>query len=177
MSEEKREFSESADNIVPTGMEYNVFDCNTNSNTDTRNMNREYLKRIYKEDMDFLNKDVRMTRSDYISEYNKIEEYYKQTQKECLKDFLAVFAIAAFCSLLYYFLTYLHNNISSFVITNILTMAVIACKLASIIICVSLVLAVAKKLAKAGKTKQKSLDLLERKKQELMLLGLYDLSN
>ena len=39
-------------------------------------MNRDYLNQIYKEDMSFLNKDVRMTRTEYYKELNDIEKTY-----------------------------------------------------------------------------------------------------
>lgn len=160
------------------GMDYDVFSENADLNpAPAKPINREYLDRLYKDGIEISEDTIRMTRSDYISGYNKICEDYKNAKKECLKDFLWIFVIAVFFTLLYNFLKYLHINIMSVVVTNVLTMAVIACALSSRIICVFLFFSVIKKLSKAKKAKQKSLDRLEQRKQELMVLGLYDLSN
>lgn len=74
--EEKREFSETVNNEVPEGAEYDVFECNVKTFLESHEMNRDYLKHIYKEDMSFLNKDVRMTRTEYYKELNDIENTY-----------------------------------------------------------------------------------------------------
>lgn len=78
--EEKRYFSEATDNELPEGIEYDVFSENTaESRLKAETMNRDYLTGLYKEDMEFLNKDIRMTRTGYIREYNIIQE-------NCVKD-------------------------------------------------------------------------------------------
>ncbi len=161
-----------------SGMEYDVFSENADLNPAPKKpINREYLDGIYNGGIEFSEDTVFMTRSDYISAYNRIEDTYLETKKECLKDCLVVLLIAAFFVILNNFLSYLRNNIMSFVVTNVLTMAVIASKLGSIIICAVLFISLIKKHINAKKTRQKTLDLLEKRKQELMLMGLYDLSN
>lgn len=161
-----------------SGMEYDVFSENADLNPAPKMpINREYLDGIYNGGIEFSEDTVFMTRSDYISSYNRIEEDYCETKKECLKDCLIVLLIAAFFVILNNFLSYLRGNIMSFVVTNVLTMAVIASKLGSIIICAVLLISIIKKNIKAKKARQKSLELLERKKKDLMLMGLYDLSN
>lgn len=171
--------SESSENEQENvGMEYNVFSENADLNPiPKREINREYLDRIYDGGIEIPEGTILMTRSDYISSYNRIEENFREAKKEILKDSFWVLLVVAFSVLVYNFLSYLHDNIMSFVITNVLTMAVTACDLGSKIICAFLIISLIKKFIKAKKARQKSLDLLERKKKDLMLLGLYDLSN
>lgn len=177
-SKSKNAIEGADDSSENSGMEYDVFSENTIPNSDSKKpISREYLDRIYDGGLEFSEDTILMKRSDYISEYNRIEENYRETIKETLKDFLIVLLVAVFFLILYNFLKYLHANISSVVVTNVLTMAVIACQLGSIILCAFLVISLIKKYIKAKKARQKSLDLLERKKKDLMLLGLYDLSN
>ena len=78
---EKREFSETIDNEVPQGADYDVFECNVKTFLESHEMNRDYLNQIYKEDMSFLNKDVRMTRTEYFKEVDKINESYDKEEK------------------------------------------------------------------------------------------------
>lgn len=177
-SKGKNAIESADDSSENSGMEYDVFSENTIPNSDSKKpINREYLDRIYDGGLEFSEDTILMTRSDYISAYNRIEENYREAKQEILKDCLSVSLVAAFSVILFNFLTYLRNNIMSFVVTNVLTMAVIACRLGSIILCAFLVISLIKKYIKAKKARQKSLDLLERKKKDLMLLGLYDLSN
>lgn len=171
--------SEGADDSSENGgMQYDVFSENFDPDSvPKREINREYLDTIYEGGLEIPEDTIFMKRSDYISEFNKIEENYRETKKECLKDCLIVLLMAVFFVILNNFLSYLHDNISSFVVTNVLTMAVIASKLGSIIICAVLLISIIKKIIKAKKARQKSLELLERKKKDFMLMGLYDLSN
>ncbi len=178
-SAESKSASENSEAVQEnSGMEYDVFSENADLNpAPKRPINREYLDGIYNGGLEIPEETILMKRSDYIAAYNKVEENYREAKKETLKDCLVVLLIAVFFVILNNFLSYLHNNIMSFVVTNVLTMAVIACEISSKIICALLVISLIKKYVKAKKARQKSLDLLERKKQDLMLMGLYDLSN
>ena len=71
-------FSETVNNTLPDGDHYDVFSENTAKNKiEAEQINRDYLKHIYNEDMSFLNKDVRMTRMQYLRETDKLNTYFK----------------------------------------------------------------------------------------------------
>ncbi len=63
------------DNPEQSGSFNGMFDENTSDYIITQNMNRDYLWSIYNDDMDSLNKEIRMTRSDYIRRRVQIEKY------------------------------------------------------------------------------------------------------
>lgn len=95
MSENENEnnavFSETVDNTLPEGNDYDVFSENTAKNRiETEQINRDYLKHIYKEDMSFLNKDVRMTRMQYLSDVDRIHSHFKKEQKTYKKNFIFI---------------------------------------------------------------------------------------
>lgn len=95
MSENENEnnavFSETVDNTLPEGNDYDVFSENTAKNRiETEQINRDYLKHIYKEDMSFLNKDVRMTRMQYLSDVDRIHSHFKEEQKTYKKNFIFI---------------------------------------------------------------------------------------
>ena len=73
--------------------DYNsIFDQNNLSFAQEENMNRDYLYQIYNDDMDSLNKEIRMTRTQYLQKYQKIEESFEKEIKQ-YKKHLVVFAI------------------------------------------------------------------------------------
>lgn len=82
VNDEENNHFETADNKLPDGVEYDVFSENTaKSRIKAEGMNRDYLKHIYKEDMEFLNKDVRMTRTGYLRDLDTVESTYKKETK------------------------------------------------------------------------------------------------
>ena len=84
-------FSETVDNTAPEGAEYDVFSENTAKNKiEAEQINRDYLNHIYKEDMSFLNKDVRMTRMQYLAEADRIHSHFKEEQKTYKKSFIFI---------------------------------------------------------------------------------------
>lgn len=107
MSEEnKRDFIKNSDNTVPEGADYDVFSENTAENTIvTENIKRDYLKAIFNDKMECLNKDIRMTRSEYISQYNKIKDSYEKERK-LLKKFMIVHTVILVMSALIFILMF-----------------------------------------------------------------------
>ena len=84
-------FSETVDNTAPDGAEYDVFSENTAKNRiEAEQINRDYLKHIYNEDMSFLNKDVRMTRMQYLADMDRIHSHFKEEQKTYKKNFIFI---------------------------------------------------------------------------------------
>lgn len=84
-------FSETVDNTAPEGAEYDVFSENTAKNRiEAEQINRDYLKHIYNEDMSFLNKDVRMTRMQYLADMDGIHSHFKAEQKIYKKNFIFI---------------------------------------------------------------------------------------
>lgn len=68
---------------------------NIDTFSESEKMDRTYLKELYGENMDFLNKEVRMTRSEYISKYNEIGKNYSERKRELLKSLAVVVAVYA----------------------------------------------------------------------------------
>ena len=74
--------------------DYNsIFDQNTQGFLEEENMNRDYLQMIYHDDMDCLNKEIRMTRTQYLNEMMDIEEHYVKEEKAGKKRLLIFFII------------------------------------------------------------------------------------
>lgn len=77
-----------------------MFENNPDTFSEGEQMNRDYLVHLYNEDMSFLNKEIRMTRSGYIKMYSDIESSYQNRKKETTKQLIPmvimyVIAIAA----------------------------------------------------------------------------------
>ncbi len=73
-----------------------MFDQNVNSFTEGETMNRDYLNSIYGENMDFLNKEVRLTRTKYYEMREKEEKRFSDSikqERKRLAIFLIVYAI------------------------------------------------------------------------------------
>lgn len=65
-----------------------MFENNLNTFGEGEQMNRDYLVHLYNEDMSFLNKEIRMTRSGYIKMYSDIESSYQNRKKETTKQLI-----------------------------------------------------------------------------------------
>lgn len=86
MNEKENNFSETVDNQIPDGVQYDIFSENTNESLiEAENMNRDYLNHIYKEDMSCLNKEVRMTRMQYLREIDELNSYFEAEKKKFKK--------------------------------------------------------------------------------------------
>ena len=78
-------------------------------------MDRAYLKELYGEDMDFLNKEVRMTRSQYISSYNSISKAYSVRKRETVKSLIPIAVLYAVAIAVAVFLRAVSNEFYSLV--------------------------------------------------------------
>lgn len=65
-----------------------MFENNPDTFSEGDQMNRDYLVHLYNEDMSFLNKEIRMTRSGYIKMYSDIESSYQNRKKETTKQLI-----------------------------------------------------------------------------------------
>ena len=65
-----------------------MFENNPDTFIEGEQMNRDYLVHLYNEDMSFLNKEIRMTRSGYIKMYSDIESSYQNRKKETTKQLI-----------------------------------------------------------------------------------------
>lgn len=81
-----------------------MFENNPDTFIEGEQMNRDYLVHLYNEDMSFLNKEIRMTRSGYIKMYSDIESSYQNRKKETTKQlipmvimYVIAIALAIFC--------------------------------------------------------------------------------
>ena len=73
--------------------DYNsIFDQNNSDFLKEDNMNRDYLQAIYNDEMESLNKEIRMTRTQYYQKHQKIEDDFAKEIK-MYKKHLAIFAI------------------------------------------------------------------------------------
>ncbi|MDE5994962.1 MAG: hypothetical protein K2G60_05555 [Oscillospiraceae bacterium] len=201
MNENSNNFSETVDNKVPEGIEYDIFSENTaNDLARAESMNRDYLKHIYKEDMSFLNKEVRMTRTQYLHDINKLNTFFTAEKKRFYKYFVLITVVLLVgltvgiwawyewykCWVLYraaYADFYIGNAVFTMKeIEGIHVLGVIYGALGS----AALVLGVTqfgffgygyyKKLKALERYRNRSLDTLECRKKEAMLLGQYDAS-
>lgn len=170
-----------SENIPESGSKYDystVFDCNgSTEQSKEKYENREYLKGIYKngEELDSsLNKDIRYTRSQYLKDFETIENNYNgdiRLQKKSIAVSVAGGVILLILGILFFKLagagamwaTYSFMWLAGY-LTIIIALAVP----------VFLIIGFVRKISKLKKAKERSVDMLETKKKEHMLSGTYD---
>lgn len=192
-------FSEARDNTMPEGKAYDVFSENTVENIfEAEEMNRDYLKHMYNEDMSFLNKEVRMTRMQYLREIDKLDTYYKAEKKRFYKYVLlitVVFLVGLTVGIWAWYewykcwVLYRAAYADFYIGKAVFTMKEIKgihamCAIYGTLGSVALVLGVPqfgffgygyyKKIKHLERYKKRALDSLETRKKESMLLGHYD---
>lgn len=166
-----------ANDLPKDESEYDVFSENPDTNPEpSKPVTREYLDRLYNGEVDFSEIQVRMTRSDYIAEYNRINEHCNKEIKKILKNFLWATLIVAFSIFTIRFMIFLQTNLGEFIymIFNGLKLGAIT---AIIVVSTFFILSTVKSIKKAKETQRKALERLEQRKEELMVLGLYDTAN
>ncbi len=186
-SEEKEDISHLANRM---------FDQNVNSFTEGETMNRDYLHRIYGEEMDFLNKEVRLTRTKYYEMCEEIEKtFLENIQYEKKKMLilsiifvaLILFSIVSFCVSADSFDVYheIHNlsfyeYVDKSVARAYWAQGGLFFGIGWIVLVVSVslfgafVYSTIKNIRQYKKKKERALQNLEENKREKMLLGLYD---
>lgn len=149
-----------------------------------QNLNREYLNVLYQGGIDLSKDDIRLTRSDYIADYNRINEYYYGEKKKCKKNFLGVAIIFAFGIAVLYIIELLQLNTPVEIVPRvvnpiyrILNGIRAGVFVANPIVSGFFFISTIKSMKNIKKSRKKAIDRLEQRKQELMILGLYDLSN
>lgn len=147
-------------------------------------INREYLDRLYKGGIEISEDTILMTRSDYIADYNRINEYYDGEKKKCKKNFLGVAIIFAFGIAVLYIIELLQLNTPVEIVPRvvnpiyrILNGIRAGVFVANPIVSGFFFISTIKSMKNIKKSRKKAIDRLEQRKQELMILGLYDLSN
>ena len=93
MEENNKKLSENTANENKSEVKINMFENNLNTFSEGEQMNRDYLVHLYNEDMSFLNKEIRMTRSGYIKMYSDIESSYQNRKKETTKQLIPMVII------------------------------------------------------------------------------------
>lgn len=171
------EKNEKANDLPKDEIEYDMFSENIDTNPEpSKPVTREYLDRLYTGGIEISDAEIRMTRSDYIAEYNKINEHYNKEIKKILKNFLWAAFIIAFSIFILYFIIFLQTNLGQiiYIIFNGLKFGAIT---AMITVSAFFILSTVKSIKKAKETQKKALERLEQRKNEFMVLGLYDTAN
>lgn len=185
-AEKKNENSEAsqgkADDLPKDEFEYDVFSENPVTNPEPpKPVTREYLDRLYNGEVDFSETQALMTRSDYIAEYNRINEHDKKEKRKCKINFFCTMLIAAFGISVIHIIKLLQINLDIDAQTQYLYMILNGLRFGAIvatpIISGFLLVSSIKSVKKAKETQRKALERLEQRKEELMVLGLYDTAN
>ena len=93
MEDNNKKLSEKTANENKSEVKINMFENNLNTFSEGEQMNRDYLVHLYNEDMSFLNKEIRITRSGYIKMYSDIESSYQNRKKETTKQLIPMVII------------------------------------------------------------------------------------
>ena len=187
MAEEKPDISH-----IPNS----IFDQNVNNFTESETMNREYLQRIYGESMDFLNKEVRLTRTKHYEMREKIENSFDEKLQYEKKKMLVLsivfavlilFAVISFCVSAHSFDVYHELCDISFYewvdkkdVRAYWAMGGLFFGIGWIVLVTSVtifgafVYSTIKNVKQYKKKKERAIQNLEETKHEQMLLGLYD---
>lgn len=173
---------EKADDLPKDEIEYDMFSENIDTNPEpSKPVNREYLDSLYTGGIDISDAEIRMTRSDYIAEYNRINEHDKKEKRKCKINFFCTMLIAAFGISVIHIIKLLQINLDIDAQTQYLYMILNGLRFGAIvatpIISGFLLVSSIKSIKKAKETQRKALERLEQRKEELMVLGLYDTAN
>ena len=173
---------EKADDLPKDEIEYDMFSENIDTNPEpSEPVNREYLDSLYTGGIDISDAEIRMTRSDYIAEYNRINEHDKKEKRKCKINFFCTMLIAAFGISVIHIIKLLQINLDIDAQTQYLYMILNGLRFGAIvatpIISGFLLVSSIKSIKKAKETQRKALERLEQRKEELMVLGLYDTAN
>lgn len=170
-----------SENIPESGSKYDystVFDCNESTEPSKEEFSsREYLKGIYKngEELDSsLNKDVRYTRSQYLNDFEMIENNYNgdiRLQKKSIAVTVCGGVMLLVLGTLFFKLAKAGAMWATY---SFLWLAGYLTVIIALAAPVFLIIGFARKISKLKKAKERSLDMLETKKKEHMLSGTYD---
>lgn len=164
---------------------------NIDTFSESEKMDRTYLKELYGENMDFLNKEVRITRSEYISKYNEIGKNYSERKRELLKSLAVVVAVYAVAIVLAVVFRIISNEFFDLMlisdagnprkaaayITGIFMAFSRVIFLSTSAILIITVITSAKNIRRFNRYKKHSLEQLENRKAECMSAGQYDAEN
>jgi len=151
-------------------------------------MDRTYLKDLYGENMDFLNKEVRMTRSEYISKYNEIGKNYSERKRELLKSLAVVVVVYAVAIVLAVVFRIISNEFFDLMlisdagnprkaaayITGIFMAFSRILFLSTTAILIICFITAVKNIKRLNRNKKISINQLENRKAEFMSAGQYD---
>lgn len=173
-----------------------MFDQNTASFVKGETMNRDYLYEIFGESMDFLNKDVRLTRTKHYEMREKIERgfeesiQYEKKKMTILMVILLVFiifSIISFCVSANGFNMYhelyklsFHEYVDKEIVRSYWAMGGLFFGIGWIVLVTSVtifgafVYSTIKNIKQYKEKRKRALEILEEDKFEQMLLGLYD---
>ncbi len=149
----------------------------TFSKNDT--MNREYLYQLYDEDMDFLNKEIRMTRTQYIAEYTQIEEKCNREIAQAKKDLIVpfvIFVVVLLFAFPFYALSiyYNYHTGSGPIIAGVFIIFFRWIVILNFIHPIFFLLTCRKKIKTHKRHRDHALESLERLKNDCMAAGVYD---
>ena len=173
-----------------------MFDQNVDSFAEGETMNRDYLHHIYGESMDFLNKEVRLTRTKYYEMCEDVEKTFAESLQQEKKKLiivsviflgLIIFAIASFCVSSHSFDVYHDLYKQSFYewidkadVRAYWAMGGLFFGMGWIVLVISVTVfgafaySTIKNVRQYKKKRKRALEILEENKREQMLLGLYD---
>ena len=175
-----------------------MFDQNVDSFAEGETMNRDYLHHIYGESMDFLNKEVRLTRTKYYEMREDVEKSFTESLQQEKKKFvivlviflvLMIFVIVSFCISSHSFDVYhelyelsFYEWIDKADIRAYWAQGGLFFGIGWMVLVISVTVfgafaySTIKNVRQYKKKRKRALEILEENKREQMLLGLYDTS-
>ena len=157
------------------------------SNTDTFAENdrieREYLSALYGDDMDMLVKEIRMTRAQYIAEYNQIQENYKKEMEGTFKSLLfltLLFSITLLISTVFLIISSRLGETGGSDEAVVASAFMILHRWVLIIsapVFIFFLLTLLKRIRDGQQSRKQAMDKLEKRKKECMAEGQYDIKS
>ncbi len=144
---------------------------------------REYLSALYGDDMDMLVKEIRMTRTQYIAEYNQIHENYKKEMEGTFKSLLFLTLLFSITLLISAVLLIISSRLgetggsdeavvaSAFLILHRWVLIIAAP------VFIFFLLTLLKRIRDGQLSRTQALDRLEKRKKECMAEGQYDVKS
>lgn len=136
--------------------------------------NRDYVKAYYNDEMKGINPEVRYTRSQYIKDFNDLQDSYRQNVKRQILCIAATLGGYALLMLFRFVLIKIATQTYSNLVVTLIEVAVMVTPLLGFLAAGCLIFGFAKQIFKAKRQYEYSVEQLENRKEQSMLAGSYD---
>ncbi len=167
--EEKNINSETVDNEVPEGIDYNVFA--ENGVAENKEINRDYLNRYFDGGINIQHDTVTFTRTMYSKMYLDIEEHF-ETQRKDIAMWIRICQLVVIAAVILAFVPIIAVGLNG--LSGLILYLYMVFKLVFPFCIEMCIRSYIKKFTKLKKEREKSIQRLNERREEAMIAGTYD---